>query len=340
MARQCTDGLVDEGGRRRSIQRVNDVVTSSRAFEQPTRTFPRATFKDLVALGKPKIALMTLITGGGTFALAAPVLDGATVVRGALGLIGVALLVMGAGALNMLIERDVDTLMERTKNRPLAAKRMAPSTALIVGLGLLAAAFPLIAAFGNPLSVGLAVLSLFLYVLVYTPMKRTSAWSLVVGAIPGAMPALMGGTLAAGRLEVAGVALFAIAFVWQLPHFLAISLYREAEYTAAGHKVFPAVVGLDSTKALILATTAPLAALGVGLWPLGLAGPVYAFVALIVGVWFTLTCVAGYAPAVDSRAKADLWARRVFIASLVWQTAVFGALACDRVINSMLPAAS
>ena len=315
---------------------MNVVVTStSQAFEHSA---PRATFKDIVALGKPKIALMTVITAGGTFALAAPVIDTATVVRGAFGLLGVCLLVMGAGALNMLIERDVDQLMTRTKDRPLAARRMSPSTALLVGLGLLAAAFPLIAVFGNALTIGLAVLSLFLYVLVYTPMKRTSAWSLVVGAIPGAMPALMGGTLAAGHFEAAGVSLFAIAFVWQLPHFLAISLYRESEYTAAGHKVFPASV--DTTKALILATTAPLAALGVALWPIGLAGPVYALVALIVGVWFTFTCVAGYAPAVDTRVLVDAWARRVFIASLVWQTVVFGTLALDRVIHAMLPLAS
>jgi len=338
MALQRQTRPVDEEGVRRSLEPVNDVVTSpSHAFEHPA---PRATLKDIVALGKPKIALMTVITGGGTFALAAPVIDVATVVRGAVGMLGVCLLVMGAGALNMLIERDVDQLMTRTKDRPLAARRMSPSTALLVGLGLLTAAFPLIAVFGNALTLGLAVLSLFLYVLVYTPMKRTSPWSLVVGAIPGAMPALMGGTLAAGHFEAAGVSLFAIAFVWQLPHFLAISLYREAEYTAAGHKVFPASVGVDTTKALILGTTAPVAALGVALWPIGLAGPVYALVALIVGAWFTFTCVAGYAPAVDNRVLVDAWARRVFVASLVWQTVVFGALAVDRVIHAMLPLAS
>lgn len=325
---------------------MNDVVSPSQAFEHQAAASPllvpvtKPTLKDVIALGKPSIALMTVFTGAGTFALAAPVIDTATVVRGFFGILGVTLLVMGAGALNMIIERDVDRLMTRTKNRPLAARRMSPSTALLVAAGLLTAAFPLIAVFGNTLTFALAVLSLFLYVLVYTPMKRTSPWSLVVGAIPGAMPALMGGTLAAGHFEVAGVSLFAIAFVWQLPHFLAISLYREAEYTAAGHKVFPASVGLDTTKALILATTAPLAALGVALWPLGLAGPVYALVALIVGVWFTFTCVAGYAPAVDTRADADVWARRVFVASLVWQTIVFGALALDRVIHSMLPLAS
>ncbi len=320
---------------------MNDVVNPpSHAFEHPAAqpllaAATRPTLKDAIALCKPQIALMTVFTAGGTFLLAAPVLDATTLFRGAFGLLGVVLLVMSAGAFNMIIERDLDTLMERTKNRPLAARRMSVSTALIIATTLAIAALPLIAVFGNPLSFGLAVLSLFLYVLVYTPMKRISPWSLVVGAIPGAMPALMGGTLGAARFETAGVALFAVAFLWQLPHFLAISLYRERDYTNAGHKVFPAVVGVDTTKAMIIGTTAPLAALGVLLWPAGLAGPVYALVSLIVGVWFTLTCVAGYAPTIETRADVDIWARRVFIGSLVWQTVVFGALACDRVINSM-----
>jgi protoheme IX farnesyltransferase len=326
---------VDERGARRSVVVVSDVVTSPTSSPALIAVPTSVALRDIVALGKPRIALMTLITGGGTFALAAPVLDAVTIMRGAFGLVGVALLVMGAGALNMLIERDVDTLMTRTKDRPLAARRMAPSTALTVGLLLCASALPLLAVFGNPLTVGLALLSLFLYVLVYTPMKRTSPWSLVVGAIPGAMPALMGGTLAAGKLEIAGLSMFAIGFLWQLPLFLAISLYREAEYTHAGHKVFPATLGLDTTKALIVGTTAPLCAMGVALWPLGLGGPVYALVATIIGVWFTFSCVAGYAPAVATRADADVWARRVFIGSLVWQTVVFGALAVDRVFSAI-----
>lgn len=316
---------------------MNDVVDPSHALEHPAlhAALTRPALRDVIALGKPRIAAMTLVTGGGTFALAAPVLDVATVVRGALGLLGVALIVMGAGAFNMILERDLDTLMTRTKDRPLAAKRMSTSTATVIASLLVLSSLPLLTVFGNVLTLALALTSLFLYVLVYTPMKRTSPWSLVVGAIPGAAPALMGGTLAAGRFETAGVALFAIAFLWQLPHFLAISVYRENDYSAAGHKVFPAVVGVDNTKALIIATTAPLAALGVALWPMGLAGPVYALVALIVGVWFTLTCVAGYAPTLETRADVDVWARRVFIGSLVWQTVVFGALACDRVFSAM-----
>lgn len=316
---------------------MSDVVTSPAVTPLAGPGTPQsltATLKDAVALGKPSIAVMTALVGGGTWLLAAPVLDGPSLLRGALGMLGVTLIVMGAGAFNMLIERDVDTLMTRTRNRPLAARRVSPTFAFAVGLALTLTSLPLLLLQGNALTFGLAVLSLFLYVLVYTPMKRTSPWSLVVGAIPGAMPALMGSTLATGRLELTGLALFAVAFLWQIPHFLAISLYREGEYKNAGHKVFPTSVGVTTTKTLILATTAPLCALGFALWPLGIGGPVFAFIAALVGVWFTVVCAQGFAHD-DDRVAVDAWARKAFVASLVWQTVLFGALAVDRVLFAL-----
>jgi protoheme IX farnesyltransferase len=323
---------------------VSDVVTSSPGPFAHASTahalVPASTsslLKDTITLGKPRIAVMAAIVGGGSWLLATPAFDAATVVRGVLGIFGVALIVMGAGALNMFLERDVDALMTRTKNRPLAAQRMSPAWALGVGVVLSSASLPLLLVFGNALTLALGVLSLFLYVMVYTPMKRTSAWSLVVGAVPGAMPALMGATLATGTFETVGVALFAVVFLWQLPHFLAISIYREEEYLAAGHRVFPTSLGIVTTKALILATTAPLSALAVALWPLGLGGPVYAFIAALLGLWFTVISVQGFAKDGDRAADND-WARKAFIASLVWQTLVFGALGADRVLYALFGA--
>jgi protoheme IX farnesyltransferase len=287
---------------------------------------------DAVALGKPRIALMTAIVGGGSWLLAAPSLHVDAIVGGALGLLGVTLIVMGAGAFNMLIEGDVDTLMSRTKDRPVAAQRVSSAFAFVVGALMTVTSLPLMLQHGGPLTAGLAILSLFIYVLVYTPMKRTSPWSLVVGAVPGAMPALLGSTLACGRLEIVGLSLFAIAFLWQIPHFLAISLYRERDYVAAGHKVFPTSVGVTTTTTWIVATTAPLCALGLALWPLGIGGPVFAFIAGLVGVWFTVVCVQGLMTAPGSRTATNAWARKAFVASLVWQTVLFGALAVDRVL--------
>lgn len=300
--------------------------------------------KDVVALGKPNIALMAVIVAAGTFLLSVPVIDAASLLRGLGGICGVALIVMGAGALNMLIERDVDALMTRTQDRPLPAGRMAPTTAFIVGSVWCLAALPLLWTFSplasatgkaQGLTLGLGLFSLFLYVLVYTPLKRTSPWSLVVGAVPGAMPALMGGTLGAGHVDVAGIALFTLVFIWQLPHFLAISLYREPEYVRAGHKLFPTVVGVKITQVLMVATTLPLCIFGVALWPLGLGGPAYAFVAAVVGCWFSFIVIAGLVRSLPTRAHVDVWARKVFIGSLIWQTVVFGALAVDRVVGAI-----
>ncbi len=333
-----TERGVDDDDPKRSFALVSSVDASlpAVAAAAPGAVSLSTSLKDLIALGKPNIAFMAAVVAGGTFLLSVPVVDAASLRRGFFGVFGIGLIVMGAGALNMLIERDVDALMTRTQERPLAAGRMAPLTAFVVGGLWCLLSLPLLWFFspeGSPrgLTLGLALFSLFLYVLVYTPMKRTSPWSLVVGAIPGAMPALMGGTLGAGRVDVAGVALFTVVFVWQLPHFLAISLYREAEYVRAGHKVFPTALGVDTTRWLMTATTLPLCALGVALWPLGLGGPVYALIATGVGVWFCFAVVGGLVIG-SKRANVDVWARKVFLGSLVWQTVVFGALAVDRVV--------
>jgi len=303
----------------------------------------RLRLKDLWALGKPGITMMAVIVGAGTWVLAVPVVDLATLVRGFFGLCGVGLIVMGASAFNMVIERDVDGHMSRTRGRPVASGRMSPGFATAVGTAWSLLSLPLLwfagPTGGEALSVALGLFSLFLYVLVYTPMKQRSVWSLVVGAVPGAMPALMGGTLATGRVEIVGVALFAVVFLWQLPHFLAISIYREAEYLAAGHKVAPTNLGVPTTRALIIASVIVLAAVGVALWPLGLGGPLYGVVAIAIGVWFTRATLVGVAPGLRglrSRSSEDVWARKVFFGSLIWQTLVFAALGADRFIAAFI----
>jgi protoheme IX farnesyltransferase len=331
---------VDDAARARSDDPMTtatavavDVVSAS-PVPRTAGTSSFATVADVIALGKPRIALMAAIVGAGTFCLSTTTaLTVDVLARGALGLLGVALIVMGAGALNMVLERDVDALMTRTQGRPLPARRLSARVGLVVGLGLCAASLPVLWRSGNPLTLGLGLFSLFLYVLVYTPMKRTSPWSLVVGAVPGAMPALMGGTLAAGVVDRAGLAMFGLVFLWQLPHFLAISLYREAEYGAAGHKLFPAAVGARTTQVAIVATAGLLCALGVALFPLGLGGWLTATVGVVVGGWFFVLCASGLRW--QRRGDVDVWARRVFVGSLIWQTAVFGALAADRLLGGI-----
>jgi heme o synthase len=303
-----------------------DVVSAA-----TSRTRAVASVSDIVELVKPRIAAMAIINAAGTWYLARPNTSWSDVPLWMTSMVGICMMVMGAGALNMLLERDVDQLMERTKHRPLAAGRMEPWVALVVGGLLCAGSVPVLWSV-NPLTAVVAMLSFVAYVLVYTPMKQVSAWALVVGAFPGAAPALMGGTAATGAFDVAGVALFVVVFLWQLPHFLAISIYRRDEYKAAGHVLAPQSVGLKTTRQLLFATSVLTAASGVALWPLQVASAVFAVVALVLGVWFMAACAGGLR-SFASRAEEDAWARRSFVASLVFQTALFAALALDVVIT-------
>ena len=132
----------------------------------------------------------------------------------------------------MFLERDQDRLMERTRARPLPEGRLSPEAALVFGTALACAALPLLFLAGNALTGILAGVAFFSYVAIYTPMKRQSPAALFVGAIPGAIPPLMGWTAATGRLDAPGLVLFAILFLWQIPHFLAIAIFRAEDYAA------------------------------------------------------------------------------------------------------------
>lgn len=289
--------------------------------------------RDVVALMKPRITAMASIVAAGAMLLAAQgtPTHGVSLLQGAVGLIAIAMAVAGAGALNMFIERDVDVLMARTRTRPLPAKRLDAAWAVVVGGGLSFGALPLLYWAGGAVPVALTAFSLFVYVLVYTPMKRTSPWALVVGAVPGAMPALMGSSVITGTFDVWGTALFAVVFLWQLPHFLAIAVYRESEYVAAGHKVFPALWGMAKTKMFIAFTAVLVAASGVALYPLKVASLPFGIAACVLGLWFVVVVIPGALRASRSRAEDDAWAKKSFFATLVWQTLLFAALAIDAV---------
>jgi protoheme IX farnesyltransferase len=164
-------------------------------------------------------------------------------------------------------------------------------------------------------------------VAVYTPLKRTSAAAVFVGAIPGALPPLMGWTAVTGRLDAPGLALFAVLFLWQIPHFLAIATYRGADYARAGFKVLPLTVPVRATRAIIVAFSVVLVAVTIGLQPLHVAGPRYALVAALLGAVFIAWAAAGF-----RRAANDRWARSLFLYSIVYLTLLFVALAIDRTV--------
>ena len=280
---------------------------------------PLAVARDLVALGKPRLALLVVCTAAGGFWLAPGPRDlGAALAL----LIGTTLVVGSANALNNLLERDVDARMRRTRDRALPAGRLEPWVAVALGLGLPAVALPGLAAYTNGLTATLAALALFTYVVVYTPLKQRSALALFVGAVPGAIPPLMGWTAATGRLDAGGLALFAILFCWQLPHFLAISMYLKEDYARGGLRVFALVHGDRAARAWSAATSLLLIPVSLTLVPLGLAGPVYAVAAVVLGTGLSAYALSGLGAA----GASGRWARTFFLLTLAYLTLLFAAL--------------
>jgi protoheme IX farnesyltransferase len=242
-------------------------------------------------------------------------------------LTGTALLVAASNALNMYLERDVDALMERTRDRPLPRAIVSPEAALAFGTGLSCVGIALVFLGSNLLTGLLGMLAVAGYVAVYTPLKRTSAAALFVGAVPGALPPLMGWTAVTGRLDAPGLALFAVLFLWQIPHFLAIATYRGADYARAGFKVLPLTVSVRATRAIIVLFSMGLVAATIVLEPLHVAGPRYALIATLLGAVFIGWAAAGFRRAAENR-----WARSLFVYSIVYLTLLFVALAIDRTV--------
>jgi protoheme IX farnesyltransferase len=277
---------------------------------------------DLIRLAKPRITGLVMATFAGGMWLAPGQLPRWRVVTT---LLGTTLIVGAANAINMLIERDVDKLMERTRARPLPEGRLPPAAALIFGTALAAAALPLLLLAGNALTGILGGVAFVAYVAIYTPMKRASAAALFVGAVPGALPPLMGWTAVTGRIDAGALALFGILFLWQIPHFLAIAIYRAEDYGRAGFEILPLSIGDRPTRLVIVGFSAALVATSLVLGPLRVAGSAYTAAAAVLGTGFIVWGLAGL-----RRAASRVWARSLFLASLVYLTLLFAALIIDR----------
>jgi heme o synthase len=283
--------------------------------------------RDLVALAKPRITLMVVITTAGGLFLSQRctsldvTLSAATIWST---LIGTALVVSGANALNMFLEKDIDRHMPRTKNRPLPAGRMSPRVALLFGVALSALSVPILAIGANPLTALLAVLANLLYVLAYTPLKQHSQYALHVGAIPGAIPPLLGWTAGTNRIDAVGMVLFGILFLWQVPHFIAITLFRKADYARAGLVVMPNVVGELAARHSIVRWIFAGVAMSLLVVPLGIAHHGYLLVATLLGaVFFTWGCYG------LREGTGTKWAKSLFGISILYLTLLFVALVVD-----------
>ncbi len=261
---------------------MKNVVPDAASLPIPATNRLSSAIGDYLALTKPRLNF--LVVAGSAVAYYLGATTAIDLVAMTEAVVGIALVAAGAAALNQLYERDTDALMRRTRMRPLPAGRIAPADARIFGIALAATGLALLAARTNWLSTLLAFVTLITYLAIYTPMKRRTPLSTIVGAVPGALPALIGWTASHGSIDRSGAALFAIVFCWQLPHFMAIAwLYRE-DYGLAGFPMLPVIdpEGRRAGKqAVYWAILLVLASLDPGFN--GLAGNVYLGAAVVLG---------------------------------------------------------
>jgi heme o synthase len=303
------------------------VAELSPSGRQEHRRVGSSLLLDYWALTKPEVNFLILITTGIGFYLGCGNETRPLSIAGLLNtLLGTLLVASGTGTLNQYIERNFDAQMRRTARRPAAAGRLKPATVLVFGIALAAVGTVYLAAAVNLLASGLAALTLLTYLFLYTPLKRKTPLCVIVGAFPGAMPPLIGWAGASGRLNIEAAILYAIVFLWQFPHFMAIAwMYRE-DYDRAGYLVLPK--GNARVLNVTLETLLPLLALlaiSVVQVPTGHAAIFYCSVILLdlgflyFGAEFLLQ-------------RSRMAARRLLAASIVYLPLLFvlSATLCNR----------
>ena len=297
--------------------------TTSQIYSSSEATSGQPKIGDFIELTKPRLSLMSVITAVLGYFAAGPELN-AGVFISLVG--GTAFAAFGCGVLNQWWEREADAKMYRTKDRPIAAGRISPSVALIFGASLSILGCAWLWGGVNQMASILTIATVFLYLLAYTPMKRRSVWATEIGAIPGALPPLIGWIAAGAGFSVMGWVLFALLFAWQIPHFMAISWNCREDYEKGGFKMLSiidpsgkrvAIKGLLWTLLLIAISFYPIRLPEVN-WLVGITGLVLGIYLLIPAWKFAF----GQNP--------NFNARKLFIATLVYLPVYLSALVADR----------
>jgi protoheme IX farnesyltransferase len=295
--------------------------TATLCPEAPPLVATRAA--DYLELTKPRVLVLVLFTvAAGSFLAAGPGLNLLVLLHT---LLGTTLVAAGASALNQFLERHSDALMHRTENRPLPAGRLHVLEVLLLGLVLGAAGVTYLAVtLDRPWAAVVAGVTFASYVFVYTPLKRLTTWNTLIGAVPGALPPVIGWVAAGGSLGPGVIALFLILFLWQVPHFLAIAWIYRDDYARAGLRMLPV---LDRhgrrTARVMVAYCLALIAASLGPVLLGGAGLLYLTGALVLGGGF-LACALGF-----RRRSSIEQARRVLKASLLYLPVLLALLLLD-----------
>jgi protoheme IX farnesyltransferase len=280
------------------------------------------TLRGYLALTKPRILLLVIFTGLPVMGMAA----GGWPAPGfiALTLLGIAMAAAAANTFNCYIERDLDSLMERTQGRPLPSQDISPAAALAFGLALSVLSTALLQAIAGPVAAALGVASILFYVFVYTVwLKPRTPLNAVIGGAAGAAAPLIADAAVNGTVGVAGWLLFAIIFFWQPPHVWAIALFRKEDYARAGIPMLPNAIGDEPTRRRMLLYTLALVPFTLAPTPLGLLGPFYLACAVALDTWFLWHVVRVL------RERTDEAARRTFHVSLVYLFALFLAMLVD-----------
>ncbi len=270
-------------------------------------------------LTKPRIAFMLVLTSAAGFYLGAD--KGFDVVLFVNSMIGILLLAFGVATLNQVWERKTDALMERTANRPLPTQKVSFVEALVFGISLCVVSEIYLAFLVNQLT---AILGLFVfvgYVLLYTPLKKYTSASTAIGALPGAMPPLMGWTASANEITLGAWILFSIIFLWQFPHFLAIAWMYKEQYAKAGIKMLPVVEpeGIITARQIVIFTIL-LFPVSIAPFFIGLAGSVYLVGASLLGIWFLMASIK------TARAKSVEQARKLLLVSVIYLPLLFALM--------------
>ncbi len=304
---------------------LTPLTSASSAMAAPHAHAP-SRFADYLELTKPRIAVMALFTVGAGYLLGAVGNAEWRVLFNTL--LGAGMVAAGGSALNHLFERRIDARMRRTRKRPLPTGRVTPEEAAAVGAGLAGAGLAYLSATVSLPATIAAALTFIAYVFIYTPMKTKTAWNTAVGAVPGALPPVIGWYAAQGWSNWEGAAaLFAILFLWQIPHFLAIAWMFRVDYASGGLKMLPGCDPTGKRTAFVMVATAA------ALLPLGFLVPLAGLGGWIFGIGATVFGLMFLRRAVDfARDRTDRKARKVLHSSLFYLPGVFALLMIDALL--------
>jgi protoheme IX farnesyltransferase len=291
-----------------------------------------AELSDYLELLKPRVMSLVVFTGFAGLVAAPGALHP---LLAAVAVLCIAVGAGAAGAINMWYDRDIDAAMQRTRHRPIPAGRVAPAEALAFGVTLSLFSVMFMGVAVNWTAAALLALASGFYIFVYTVwLKRRTPHNIVIGGAAGAFPPMIGWAAVTGTVSLESIALFLIIFMWTPPHFWALALYREGDYAKAGVPMLPVVAGKDETRRQILIYTALLVPLSLAPVALGMAGAIYATVAVAMGgcfLWLALRV---------RRARDDASARRMFGFSILYLFALFAALIAEHGAAGALLAAA